>query len=100
MEEEKDFEALYSRYLHWFKSRAAEGALPFGREDFPRFRSFHEDVYEDDRMFLNRAYYFIPLAPSESVSGRLEIFAFSVLNFMEKEGDDLPNAVRVEYRIE
>lgn len=91
---------LYSRYLLWFRERAGKEALPWEKEDFPRFQSFNEDAYENDRIVLNRMYYLIPLSPSESASGRLDVFAFSVLNLLEKTGDEIVTIRPVEYRVE
>ncbi len=91
---------LHSRYLDWFRERAGNRSAPWDEEDFPRFQSFHEDVYENDRILLNRVYYSIPLSPSDSLSGKLEVFSFSELNLMEKDGDDIIDICPVEYRLE
>ncbi len=96
----KGFKSLYARYLDWFQERAGKEALPWDEEDLPRFQSFNEDVYENDRIVLNRVYYAVPLAPSHSRSGRLEVFTFSELNLMEKAGNDITNLRTVEYRVE
>ncbi len=96
----KSFDGLYLRYQEWFRGRAAERAAPWDREDFPRFQSFHEDVYDNGRVILNRMYYMIPLSPTESRSGKLEIFSFSELNLMEMDGDDIADCRTIEYRIE
>lgn len=96
----KKLDDFYSRYLDWFQKRAAKNAVPWAEEDLPRFQSFHEDVYENDRIILNRMYYSIPLPSSTSLSGKLEIFSFSELNLLEKEGHEIVNICPVEYQIE
>lgn len=95
-----NFEALYSRYLDWFRERAKKEVIPLEKECFPQFQSFHEDVYETDRLLLNRMYYMIPISPLESLTGKLEIFSFSELNLMEKSKDDISDLRTVEYRVE
>ncbi len=92
--------SLYARYLNWFQERAGEEALPWDEEDFPRFQSFHEDVYETARLLLNRMYYIVPLSPTSSLSGKLEVFTFSELNLLEKDGDEIVDVRPVEYRVE
>ncbi len=96
----KNFKSIYGRYLYWFQERAGKDVLPWDEEDFPRFRSFNEDVYENDRIVLNRVYYSIPLSPSHNHTGKLEVFSFSELNLMEKAGDDIVGLCTVEYRVE
>ncbi len=96
----KGFESIYFHYLDWFQARAEQGAVSVEREAFPQYQSFHEDVFENDRMILNRMYYTVPLSPSASRSGKLELFAFSELNLMEKENGSIADLYTVEYRIE
>ncbi len=96
----KTINALYSRYLEWFQERAGKEGVPWEKEDFSRFQSFHEDVCETDRLFLNRMYYIIPLSPAHSLSGKLETFAFSELNLLEMSGDEIVNVRPAEYRVE
>lgn len=94
------FHTLYSHYLDWFQKRAGAGTAPWDKEDFTRFQSFHEDVYEDKKILLNRVYYAVPLSPSDNPSGKLEMFTFSALNLMEKDESGTMNILTVEYRVE
>ncbi len=100
----QDFQAIYQSYLSWFRERAAECALPKTEEELLGFQIFHEDIFEDSNILLNRMYFAIPLSPSQNRSGSLETFAFSELNLMLKirhSGiDEITNILPVEYRLE
>ncbi len=89
MKQTHTFEMLYADYLLWFRERAKEQAVAWEQEEFPRFQSLNEDVFQEGGIVLNRAYYLVPLLPEHSRSGRLEVFAFSELNilFQNYEGD-------------
>ncbi len=91
------FDEAYGRYLSWFQEKAAAGAVPKDREEILGFQLCHEDVYQDDTMLLNRMYFVIPLLPSESKSGQLELFAISELNLMRKTGGASEDFTPIEY---
>ena len=94
-----NFQRIYEDYLIWFHDKARSSAVSKSEEDFLQYQSGNEDVYEDAGILINRMFFFIPLLPSESKSGHLEIFRFSELNLMKKceESDDAEEIISVEY---
>lgn len=94
------FDEAYGHYLSWFQEKAAANAVPKDKEAILGFQLCHEDVFEDDAIFLNRMFFIVPLLPSESKSGQLELFAISELNLMQKAGDDTEDVTPVEYTIQ
>lgn len=97
--------AVYMDYLKWFHEHARESVLPKQEDEFIDCRAFHEDSFEDDDLVLNRVFFLITLSPSQTQSGRLEIFAFSELNLMtwsydKDNGEEINMVIPVEYRIE
>lgn len=97
----RTFEKVYERYLAWFHEKADAEARPKGKDEVLQCQRDNEDVFEDSSILLSRAFFFVPLLPSESKSGRLEVFTLFELNLMRKsggpDGDDLEEAVPVEY---
>lgn len=91
------FDTVYKRYLAWFHEKAAAGTAPKEEGEFPAFQLFHEDIYEDDFMILNRVYFTVPLLPAESKTGRLELFAFTELNLLHKAGGEIERMTPIEY---
>ncbi len=85
MNQRHTFEELYDDYLAWFRKRAKDQTTAWSREDFSRFQSLNEDVFENGRILLNRVYYLVPLLPGQSRSGRLEVFSFSELNMLFRD---------------
>jgi len=100
-ENSHSLERVYDRYLAWFHENANAAAQPKRRGELSRYCLGSEDIFEDSVLLLNRAFYFVPLLPSESKSGLLETFTISELNLMRKsggpDGDDLTELVPVEY---
>jgi len=101
---EQDFETVYQDYLTWFRERARPNANPKEKEELLGCQIFHEDIFENDNLLLNRMYFLIPLSPSQSKSGELEAFQFSELNLMMKihadKIDEIAGILCVEYRKE
>ena len=94
-------ENIFEKYIAWFAEHALEGIAPPAREQLNLQQTHNEDLYEDDRCVVNRTCYLLPLLPSQSKSGRLEVFSFSELNLMFKNPDGDPEEVfPVEYRLE
>lgn len=97
-----DFAWVYGRYLEWFRDNARPGAQPRAQETLPGFSLCHEDIFESPTDALNRMFFLVPLLPSESKSGRLEIFAITELNLLKKAEDDdeIQDIVPVEYSVQ
>ncbi len=98
-------EGIWETYLEWFRERALDTAEAKSPEELESFLLFHEDVYLDGSFILNRMYFLIPLSPRESRSGKLEWFAFSRLNYLERRwtpdhADEIERCLAVEYRRE
>lgn len=100
----QDFETVYQDYLAWFREQARPTANPREKEELLGCQIFHEDIFENDNILLNRMYFLIPLSPSQSKSGALEIFRFSELNLMLKmcsdKIDHVVGIIPAEYRKE
>ena len=94
------FDKAYGAYLAWFQEKAVSSAVPKDREAVLGFQLCHEDVFENDSILLNRMFFILPLLPSESKSGLLELFAVFELNLMQKAGDDTEDVTPVEYAIQ
>lgn len=98
------FRGIYREYLKWFEERAQETARPIDEEEMIDCQICHEDIFENSNYLLNRMFFLIPLAPSQSRSGTLEAFAFSEMNLMLKgpggDADDVLDIYPVEYRRE
>lgn len=97
--------AVYTDYLKWFRDHAKEGILPKQEDELVGFHAFHEDSFDDGDITLNRMFFLIPLFPSQTRNGRLEVFAFSELNLMVRTSDEsgcdkVDRLIPVEYRIE
>lgn len=94
------FESIYSNYLTWFRDKARPAEEPKSREELMCFQILADDVFENALCLLNRAYYSVPLAPSQSRSGQVEVFRFAQLNLMVKSGgedDDIVSIIPAEY---
>lgn len=96
------FENAYKCYLEWFQDRAVAQAKPKSMKDFLGYQIGAEDVFEKENMLLARTFFFVPIFPSESKFGRMEIFTISELNFMEKVlskngEDDILDVEAIEY---
>lgn len=100
----QDFETVYQDYLAWFWERARPTANPKEKEEVLGCQIFHEDIFENDDILLNRMYFLIPLSPSQSKSGALETFRFSELNLMLKihmeSAEEITDILPVQYRRE
>ncbi len=106
---ERDLKFLFSRiyqdYLAWFQERARDGADPIDEEQLIRYQIHNEDAFENASYLLNRIYFVVPLSPSQSRSGSMELFAFSELNLLVKGtangiSDEVLDMYPVEYRRE
>lgn len=93
------FDRIYEDYLHWFHEKARSSAVPKEKEELLQYQIGHEDVFENSTTLLNRMFFFIPLLPSESNSGRPELFIISELNLMKKDDccDEVEEVIPVEY---
>ncbi len=94
------FDEAYRRYLSWFQEKAVSSAVPKDQEAVLGFQLCHEDVFENDSILLNRMFFIVPLLPSESKSGLLELFAISELNLLQKAGGDVEDITPVEYTVQ
>lgn len=99
-----DFQWVYQRYLEWFQEHARPSAAPWGEDKLLETVSHYEDVFENERLILNRMFYTVALLPSESKIGLLERFTFSQLTLMEKvpmpDGtDEIFESVPVEHTL-
>ncbi len=56
-------------------------------------------MFEADGFFLNRVFFVVPMLPSESRNGRLEVFVITELNLMKKaeDSDEIVDVIPVEY---
>lgn len=97
------FDRVYQGYLDWFRDKAAAAAKPKDQEGLLGYQLCNEDVFEGDGFLLNRVFFFVPLLPSESKSGRLEVFTASELNLLQKAdgaaGEDFEKITPVEYTL-
>ena len=97
----KDFKWVYERYLAWFHQNAKPTAAPKDEEGLLRFSLCHENVFEQDVVFLNQLFFAVPLLPSVSLPGQFRLFVFSDMNLMKKipEIDDFDDITPVEYAV-
>lgn len=96
------FEWVYQRYLAWHQEQSIPGTPPKDKENLLQYQIFHEDIYENRGILLNRMYFLIPLSPSQSKRGIWENFQFSELNLLVKSPADgeITHILPVEYRTE
>lgn len=91
----------YESYLAWFRDKATDMTKPKDEEEILGCQMCSEDVFEGGTFLLNRVFFFVPLLPSESKSGRLEIFTVSELNLLKKTSEtaeeNFDEVVPVEY---
>ena len=95
------FDTLQDAYREWVNDHAAEGVVVRDLQSMISRPMINDTEYEDDTLILDRVYYWIPLLPSESKSGKLETFNFSELNILFKDPDDeVTHVASGEYRLE
>ena len=89
----------YESYLAWFRDKATDTAKPKDEEEILGCQLCNEDVFEGDGVLLNRVFFVVPLLPSESRNGRLEVFVITELNLMKKaeDSDEIVDVISVEY---
>lgn len=97
-----NFESVYASYLTWFQDKARPTEEPKSPDELLRCQVLDDDVFENAGCLLNRAYYSVFLAPSQSRSGQMELFSFTLLNLMVKgsgEDGDVVEIIPAEYML-
>lgn len=97
------FDQAYAGYLAWFHDQASAIARPKEKEkeNILGCQMWHEDVFEEETLLLNRVFFLVPLLPSESKSGQLEIFVITELNLLKTTGadDEIEDVIPIKYSI-
>lgn len=99
IQEGYSFTKTYENYLAWFRDKAADAAKPKDEEEILSCLLCNEDVFEGEGFLLSRVFFVVPLLPSESRNGRLEVFVITELNLMKKaeDSDEIEDVIPVEY---